>query len=275
MNTPTPVAHSRLLPSQQQTKNAKAESHSIAAFRRTATHSSAVGFALRGDFRRQQSEVLLRSCNVSVDVSNVRQRRAVNVSANDAAQPCDHESTRPPELEKLKVGIIGFGNFGQFLAERMLQQGHQVLAHSRRDYSDEARKLGVAYFRSVGHKTILNQRHSLHEFASRSTTTSEFMPIDLERVRSTAPLAVALCDRDADDFCEEHPEVVLLCTSILSTELVLQSLPLQRLKRNTLFVDVLSVKEFPKNLFLQVSRHSRSRIDHGHLQAVLVANRLM
>lgn len=58
--------------------------------------------------------------------------------------------------------------------------------------------------------------------------------------------------RDADDFCEEHPEVVLLCTSILSTESVLDSLPMQRLKRNTLFVDVLSVKEFPKNLFLQV-----------------------
>ena len=58
--------------------------------------------------------------------------------------------------------------------------------------------------------------------------------------------------RDADDFCEEHPEVVLLCTSILSTEAVLRSLPVQRLKRNTLFVDVLSVKEFPKNLFLQV-----------------------
>lgn len=76
---------------------------------------------------------------------------------------------------------------------------------------------------------------------------------------------MTLCDRDADDFCEEHPEVVLLCTSILSTEMVLQSLPLQRLKRNTLFVDVLSVKEFPKNLFLQVSRHSRSRIDRGHL----------
>lgn len=58
--------------------------------------------------------------------------------------------------------------------------------------------------------------------------------------------------RDADDFCEEHPEVVLLCTSILSTEAVLLSLPLQRLESSTLFVDVLSVKEFPKNLFLQV-----------------------
>lgn len=56
---------------------------------------------------------------------------------------------------------------------------------------------------------------------------------------------------DADDLCEEHPEVILFGTSILSTEKVLRSLPLQRLKRSTLFVDVLSVKEFPRNLFLK------------------------
>ena len=56
--------------------------------------------------------------------------------------------------------------------------------------------------------------------------------------------------QDADDFAEEHPEVVILASSILSTEAVLDSLPVQRLKRSTLFVDVLSVKEFPKQLFL-------------------------
>ena len=56
--------------------------------------------------------------------------------------------------------------------------------------------------------------------------------------------------QDADDFAEEHPEVVILASSILSTEAVLNSLPVQRLKRSTLFVDVLSVKEFPKRLFL-------------------------
>lgn len=32
---------------------------------------------------------------------------------------------------------------------------------------------------------------------------------------------------------------------------VLSSLPVQRLKRSTLFVDVLSVKEFPKRLLLR------------------------
>ncbi|KAL5547730.1 hypothetical protein UlMin_002961 [Ulmus minor] len=104
---------------------------------------------------------------------------------------------------KLKIAIIGFGNFGQFLAKTIARQGHTVLAYSRTDYSDVAEELGVSYF------------------------------------------------SNADDLCEEHPEVILLCTSILSTEKVLSSLPVQRLRRNTLFVDVLSVKEFPRSLFLQ------------------------
>ncbi|ESQ47523.1 hypothetical protein EUTSA_v10020287mg [Eutrema salsugineum] len=107
------------------------------------------------------------------------------------------------DSSRLKIGIIGFGNFGQFLAKTMVRQGHTVLAYSRTDYTDEAAKLGVLYI------------------------------------------------PDIDDLFEEHPEVILLCTSILSTEKVLKSLPFQRLKRSTLFVDVLSVKEFPRNSFLQ------------------------
>ncbi|KDP22757.1 hypothetical protein JCGZ_02462 [Jatropha curcas] len=104
---------------------------------------------------------------------------------------------------KLQIGIVGFGNFGQFLTKTFVRQGHTVLAYSHSDYSDVAQKLGVSYF------------------------------------------------SDADDLCEEHPKIILLCTSILSTENVLKSLPVQRLKRSTLFVDVISVKEFPRNLFLQ------------------------
>ncbi|KAK4854295.1 hypothetical protein QYF36_021861 [Acer negundo] len=104
---------------------------------------------------------------------------------------------------ELKIAIVGFGNFGQFLAKPMVRQGHTVLAYSRTDYSDVAREMGVSFF------------------------------------------------SNADDLFEEQPEVILLCTSILSTEKVLKSLPLKRLKRSTLLVDVLSVKEFPRNLFLQ------------------------
>lgn len=133
--------------------------------------------------------------------------RHLKVIAMDAAQPFDYESKRINEVEnnyKLKIGIVGFGNFGQFLAKTIARQGHTVLAYSRTDHSEVAQKMGVSFY------------------------------------------------MDQDDFCEEHPEVILLCSSIISTESVLRLLPTQRLKRNTLFVDVLSVKEFPRNLFLQV-----------------------
>lgn len=56
---------------------------------------------------------------------------------------------------------------------------------------------------------------------------------------------------DVDDFAEQHPDVVVLASSILSARSVLENLPLQRLRRSTLFVDVLSVKVFPKQLLLQ------------------------
>lgn len=118
------------------------------------------------------------------------------------ARPHDQKAEVSDE-SRLDIAIVGFGNFGQFLAKTIVRQGHKVLAFSRSDYSEVAHKLGVSYF------------------------------------------------SDVDDLCEEHPDVILLCTSILSTEKVLRSLPLHRLKRNTLFVDVLSVKEFPRNLFLQ------------------------
>ncbi|XP_041006957.1 arogenate dehydrogenase 1, chloroplastic [Juglans microcarpa x Juglans regia] len=131
---------------------------------------------------------------------------ALALRSEDSAQPNEYKgqiSDRFGDSSKLKIAIVGFGNFGQFLAKTIVHQGHTVLAYSRSDYSDVAKKLGVSYF------------------------------------------------SDADDLCEEHPEVILLCTSILSTEKVLKSLPVQRLKRSTLFVDVLSVKEFPRSLFLQ------------------------
>jgi len=103
---------------------------------------------------------------------------------------------------RLKIGIVGFGNFGQFLAKRFKSHGHELIATSRGDYSAVAGELGVKFF------------------------------------------------SDLDDFCEYHPDVVIMSTSIISTEAALGKLPLQRLKRSTLFVDVLSVKEFPKRLFL-------------------------
>lgn len=104
----------------------------------------------------------------------------------------------------LKVGIIGFGNFGQFISKALIRQGHAVLATSRSDYSEYCQQHGIEFF------------------------------------------------RDMEKMCEEQPDVVLVCSSILSTESVIRKIPIHKLKSDTIFADVLSVKQFPRNLFLEV-----------------------
>ncbi|VFQ70735.1 unnamed protein product [Cuscuta campestris] len=139
-----------------------------------------------------------------------RTDRHLRIRAIDAAQHNDCESQISnifPKSRKLKIAVLGFGNFGQFLAKAFVRQGHLVMAHSRSDYSLAAQSIGASFF------------------------------------------------SDPHDLCEQHPDVILLCTSIISAETVLRSLPIQRLRRSTLFVDVLSVKEFPKNIFLQFLPH--------------------
>lgn len=87
------------------------------------------------------------------------------------------------QTRRLKIGIVGFGTFGQFIAKRLVEAGHEVIATSRTPYFEEAKKIGVEYF------------------------------------------------TDADDFCEEHPHVVILATAIIATGNILKALPLQRLRR--------------------------------------------
>ncbi|XP_057998334.1 arogenate dehydrogenase 1, chloroplastic isoform X4 [Hevea brasiliensis] len=106
----------------------------------------------------------------------------------------------------LKLGIIGFGPFAQFLAKTMIKQGHTLRATSRSDHSQLCQDLGISYF------------------------------------------------RDAITFLEADNDVILICTSILSLPEVLKSMPLHGLKRQTLFADVLSVKEYPRDLLLKGCR---------------------
>lgn len=64
--------------------------------------------------------------NKFIDVSC---RSGVKVNALDAAMPFDFESRAADKMKaerSLKIGIVGFGTFGQFLARRIAQQGHKV-----------------------------------------------------------------------------------------------------------------------------------------------------
>ncbi|KAK6156054.1 hypothetical protein DH2020_010302 [Rehmannia glutinosa] len=120
----------------------------------------------------------------------------------------NHKSTMSsPSDNSLKIGIIGFGPFAQFLVKTMIKQGHFIRATSRSDYTDLCNQLGISFF------------------------------------------------RDMNEFFESDNDVILMCTSILSLAQVIKSLPLNCLKQPALFVDVLSVKEYPRDLMLQVLPH--------------------
>lgn len=62
---------------------------------------------------------------------NAVRAAALRVYALDAAFPFDFEHKAKVLLErqtKLRVGIVGFGTFGQFLARRLVAAGHEVCA---------------------------------------------------------------------------------------------------------------------------------------------------
>lgn len=99
--------------------------------------------------------------------------------------------------------------------------------------------MGFGPFAQFLAKTIIKQGHILSA-TSRTDYSDLCVNLGVSFFRNTE----ALLEADSD--------VVLICTSILSSSEVLKSLPFQCLKRPTLFVDVLSVKEYPKKLLLQV-----------------------
>lgn len=66
--------------------------------------------------------------------------------------PFDFEHQAQAQLarsKQLKIGIVGFGTFGQFLAKRLMRHGHLVTATSRSPYADVAKKMGVEFFQDM------------------------------------------------------------------------------------------------------------------------------
>jgi arogenate dehydrogenase (NADP+) len=47
---------------------------------------------------------------------------------------------------RLRILIVGFGTFGQFLAAEFARAGHTVCTSSRSDYSELAERLGASYY---------------------------------------------------------------------------------------------------------------------------------
>ena len=124
--------------------------------------------------------------------------------------------------EPLRVAVVGFGTFGQFLARRWVSRGHHVLATSRTDYSALASSMGVDYFTSV-------------EELSKQVSPNPHPHPDLNPNPTPNP----------SPNPKQEVDVVLVSTSIMSFEAVLKTLP-TTLTKGKLVVDVLSVKSHAK-----------------------------
>ena len=60
--------------------------------------------------------------------------------------PTEFSPIKIPIIEyKLKVGIIGFGRFGQFIGKKMAYYGFQVYCTSRKNYKELAQNIGITY----------------------------------------------------------------------------------------------------------------------------------
>ena len=100
---------------------------------------------------------------------------APHANGEGAASPPPHGVLHSPLVSPLKIVIVGFGTFGQFLARRWVMRGHSVVAQSRTDYSEVASAMGAHYVSSLsqlspGDVDILVVAVSILSFAKVATS---------------------------------------------------------------------------------------------------------
>jgi arogenate dehydrogenase (NADP+) len=80
-------------------------------------------------------------------VAEQEQEQHAGADEQEPSVQTTNEPDQPEAAPALRVGIIGFGNFGQFIAGGIQRQGHAVLASSRSDYSAYCSAHGIRFFR--------------------------------------------------------------------------------------------------------------------------------
>jgi len=113
-------------------------------------------------------------------------------------------ATLPSDLESeksLKIGIIGFGAFGQFLAQRFANS-HKVACIDQVDRSAEAQKLGVEYYASFDMANFLKDLDVVVLAVHLVDFEDVVLSLPVDRLRGK--LVVEVCPLSA------HPKAVLL-----------------------------------------------------------------
>lgn len=129
----------------------------------------------------------------------------------------------------MRIGIVGFGNFGQFLARSFVKDGsNTVYATSRRDYTAAARNIGVRFY-----DTIESMIHAARRDMNNGQGQDQY---------------------DSKDADASGLDCLILAPSILAFDSVVQAIvnsSVVKYLHDLLVVDVLSVKLHAKNTLLR------------------------
>ena len=122
----------------------------------------------------------------------------------------------------LHIGIIGFGNYGQYLAKKFRKKGHSVSALSRKNYQKKAEEFDIKIFTGLSYPNdecpwpTHNENMSFNNF-----------------------------------FDQDNLDIIVISVSILSFENVVKKISKRLLNKDILVVDVLSVKTHPKAILVK------------------------
>jgi len=140
------------------------------------------------------------------------------------------EEKREALLSKpLTIGIIGFGRFGQFMARTFVKHG-RVVVTSRSDYSDIAQGMGVTYIPLSNPTAFLKENLDVVIMATSIVSFQDTLTTFASDLRT-----FLTTERKA----EEEKEIAEL-----------PELKSHHRQRLPLIVDVLSVKEHPREIML-------------------------
>jgi arogenate dehydrogenase (NADP+), plant len=137
----------------------------------------------------------------------------------------------------LNIGVVGFGRFGRFICSTFTKYG-RVVATSRSDYSDIASSMGVKYVRLTNPGEFLSHDLDVIIFAtsilSFESTIQSFVPhlekdLQARRQRQCLQQRRRGVNGEGEDDDNGDREVIA----------------------GPLIVDVLSVKEHPRQILLQ------------------------
>ena len=97
---------------------------------------------------RLAAPLTARTCTLVCRVLGTYPLEGLLLPLSDDEEPSTSSAppvVHAPLISPLRIAVIGFGTFGQFLARRWVRRGHAVFAQSRTDYSELARSIGVTY----------------------------------------------------------------------------------------------------------------------------------